>query len=200
MAKSKSRKTEQHQQETQPSTDTEELSDDKNQAQNPHDHYFRHLFSRLDHVHEFLQGFLLPEIIALVVLKELTYAKDTYIDKNLANYENDLIFEVRLREVFGAEGDKNAPDTVEIYFLFEHKSYREESVLEQLLRYMALRWLFGRQQLRLQNRDKVIVFIDNFYGIFDLSAFLLLTHVPFYPPPDSPTLDDILTYYSISLE
>jgi hypothetical protein len=46
----------------------------------------------------------------------------------------------------------------------------------------AARW---RQRLREENRDKIIVFIGQVYGIFHLAEFALLTHVPIrhVPPP-----------------
>jgi len=59
------------------------------------------------------------------------------------------------------------------------------------------RW---RQELKRQNRDKVIVFFGNTYAIFDLPVFLVLTGVPFHFPPDYGSLDDILAQYAIRRE
>jgi hypothetical protein len=59
------------------------------------------------------------------------------------------------------------------------------------------RW---RQELQRQNRDKLIVFFDNTYGIFDLPVFLTLTGVPFHLPPELGTADDILARYGLLLE
>ncbi len=59
------------------------------------------------------------------------------------------------------------------------------------------RW---RQELKRLNRDKLIVFFGNTYGIFDLPVFLMLTGVPFHLPPGYATPDEILARYDIQIE
>lgn len=59
------------------------------------------------------------------------------------------------------------------------------------------RW---RQELIALNRDKLIVFSGNSYGIFDIPIFLTLTHVPFRLPPEFGSPTDILARYGILLE
>lgn len=55
------------------------------------------------------------------------------------------------------------------------------------------RW---RQQLRHQNRDKLIVFIADHYAIFDTHEFLVLTHVPVsHTPSHLGSRADILRRY-----
>jgi len=55
------------------------------------------------------------------------------------------------------------------------------------------RW---RQQLQRENRDKVIVFIGNLYGIFDTHEFLILSGVPLRVlPPHLGSREDILRRY-----
>ncbi len=59
------------------------------------------------------------------------------------------------------------------------------------------RW---RQELRRLNRDKLIVFFANTYGIFDLPVFLTLTRVPCHLPPDYDSPQAILARFAIQLE
>lgn len=59
------------------------------------------------------------------------------------------------------------------------------------------RW---RQELKRHNRDKLIVFFGNIYGIFDLPVFLALTNVPIHLPPEYGSHDDILALYNIRIE
>lgn len=59
------------------------------------------------------------------------------------------------------------------------------------------RW---QQELKRLNRDKLIVFFGNRYGIFDLPVFLALTGVPFHLPPDFGSHDEILARYGIAQE
>lgn len=57
----------------------------------------------------------------------------------------------------------------------------------------TLRW---RRQLQRENRDKVIVFIDNQYGIFDTHEFLVLSGVPLRAlPPHLGSREDVLRRY-----
>ena len=59
------------------------------------------------------------------------------------------------------------------------------------------RW---RMDLQFLNRDKLIVFFGNIYGIFDIPVFLTLTGVPFHLPPAFGSREDILTQYRLLLE
>jgi len=55
------------------------------------------------------------------------------------------------------------------------------------------RW---RRELRLQNRDKLIVFVGEQYGIFDTYEFLILTGVPLRKlPPHIASPTDVLRKY-----
>jgi hypothetical protein len=57
----------------------------------------------------------------------------------------------------------------------------------------AQRW---RQELRSKNRDKLIVFVGNAYGIYDTHEFMVLTRVPLRQlPPHLGTPEDVLRRY-----
>lgn len=57
----------------------------------------------------------------------------------------------------------------------------------------AQRW---RQELRRQNRDKLIVFVEDTYGIFDTHEFMVLTGVPLRQlPPHLGSQADVLRRY-----
>jgi len=61
----------------------------------------------------------------------------------------------------------------------------------------AQRW---RQELRRQNRDKLIVFVGDTYGIFDTHEFMVLTRVPLRQlPPHLGSPADVLRRYKCSL-
>jgi len=64
---------------------------------------------------------------------------------------------------------------------------------EQLAGQGPLRW---RRQLQRENRDKVIVFMDHYYGIFHASELLVLSGVRVRElPPHLGSRDDILRRY-----
>ena len=109
-------------------------------VRNPHDSFFRHVFSNLDYVRELLQGFVSKQYISLMNLNEFVDIDSVYTDTMLTNHESDLLFRVQLNEVYKQEGDENAPKSVDIYLLFEHKSSPESSAILQCLRYMVTRW------------------------------------------------------------
>ena len=55
------------------------------------------------------------------------------------------------------------------------------------------RW---RRQLYQQNRDKVIVFVDHHYGIFDTHELMILSNIPVLSlPPHLGSREDILRRY-----
>jgi hypothetical protein len=63
----------------------------------------------------------------------------------------------------------------------------------------AVGWMRWRRQLREQNRDKVIVFAQEWYGIFSLVEFALLVGVKLKDvPPGIGTLQDVLAKYSLT--
>lgn len=97
---------------------------------NPHDHFFKEIFSRQENARSFLQHYLPPEITPLLDFSTLEISKDSFIDPTLEEHLSDLLYKVTLHE--GAE--------THIYVLFEHKSYPERTVAFQLLCYMVRIW------------------------------------------------------------
>jgi len=74
--------------------------------------------------------------LKLIDLSTLEISKDSFIEKELADYHSDMLYKVKLTD--GSQGF--------IYVLFEHKSYYDRFVHLQLLEYMAKIWrLFIKQ-------------------------------------------------------
>ncbi|MEM7534703.1 MAG: Rpn family recombination-promoting nuclease/putative transposase [Chloroflexota bacterium] len=130
-----------------------------NRVQNPHDRFFRRLFSFIEHAREFIKGFLPSDIVALMQLGTLAYVNETYIDESLANHMTDLLFQVRLHPKQSEADEK--PESAEIYLLFDHKSHPESTILEQFLRYMNQRWEFDRKN---GLKPRVIIPIVFYHG------------------------------------
>jgi predicted transposase/invertase (TIGR01784 family) len=99
---------------------------------NPHDHFFKDMFSRPELAADFLQSYLPPEVATLLdpdpAAIELT--KDSFVDPGLRPHYADLLYRVRL-------GDGRAAF---VYVLAEHKSYPFALVALQLLGYMVAIW------------------------------------------------------------
>ena len=61
-------------------------------------------------------------------------------------------------------------------------------------------WQRWRRQLLYQNRDKVIVFAQRWYGIFHIAEFALLVGVKLKDaPPGIGTLQEVLAKYSLTV-
>lgn len=97
---------------------------------NPHDSFFKDLFTRQEAAHHFLKHQLPPSVAAVLDPNRLEIRKDSFIDPDLQAHFSDILYRVGL--VGGGESY--------VYVLFEHKSYPEPRIAWQLLRYMARIW------------------------------------------------------------
>lgn len=99
-------------------------------VQNPHDKFFKEMFSRRESAIEFMGNYLPPEVSKLLDLSTLEQLKDSFVDPQLQNHYSDLLYQVQTRD----------SGLLFIYILFEHKSYIEREIAFQLLRYMVRIW------------------------------------------------------------
>ena len=97
---------------------------------NPHDKLFREVYGDRDNARSFLINHLPGKVLDLVEMSTLEISKDSFIDKDLADYYSDILYRVMLKD--GSAGF--------IYLLFEHKSYHDRYVHLQLLEYMVKIW------------------------------------------------------------
>ncbi len=97
---------------------------------NPHDKFFKKVFSHVETAKDFLLNYLPAELSDLIDPDSLELSKDSFIDKDLKTYFSDLLYKVCL---------KDGP-TAYIYILFEHKSYQEPLVAFHILKYMVRIW------------------------------------------------------------
>jgi predicted transposase/invertase (TIGR01784 family) len=97
---------------------------------NPHDSFFKEIFSRPEHARDFLEHYLPAEVAALLDLSTLDISKDSFVDPDLQQHFSDLLYQVKLHDQSAAY----------VYVLFEHKSYPEPLLAFQLLRYLVRIW------------------------------------------------------------
>ena len=97
---------------------------------NPHDKLFRKTYGDKENARSFLTNYLPGQVLKLVDLSTLEISKDSFIEKELADYYSDMLYRVMLKD--GSAGF--------IYLLFEHKSYYDKYVHLQLLEYMVKIW------------------------------------------------------------
>ena len=94
-----------------------------------HDQFMKYLMKDLSFTKAFLD-FLLPANFRRELnLSELKDAKSSFVDEQLSEHFADAVFEVPYRD---APAEK-----ANLVILFEHKSYKDEQLPFQLLRYLS---------------------------------------------------------------
>ena len=108
------------------------MADKKNTigVTSPHDKLIREVYGDKDNAYSFLINHLPGKVLDLMEMATLEISKDSFIEKDLADYYSDILYRVMLRD--GSAGF--------IYLLFEHKSYHDKYVHLQLLEYMVKIW------------------------------------------------------------
>ena len=105
---------------------------------NPHDRFFKELFTRPEVTRDFLQNYLPVDVLATIDLSTLELQPDSFVDADLQQHQSDLLCRIKLRNV---EGGVHPPEAdIFVYILFEHKSYLDPLTPLQLLRYMLRGW------------------------------------------------------------
>lgn len=104
---------------------------------NPHDKFFKEVFSRKAEVQSFMKGFLPKHILENINLSSLKLETNSYIDEKLKESFSDICYEC----VYGNEN-------IKISLLFEHKTYQDKYIYLQLLRYMLNIWENDKKQKR----------------------------------------------------
>jgi predicted transposase/invertase (TIGR01784 family) len=103
---------------------------DNDTPSNPHDRFFKDLWTRHDVAADFLGRYLPQDVAALVDPASVRLSKDSFVDENLKAYYSDLLYEVTLRDGGPAYA----------YVLLEHKSTPERLTAWQLLQYVVRIW------------------------------------------------------------
>lgn len=146
-------------------------------VQNPHDQFFRESFRKPEIIHNFLEEYLLPELRSQLDLDSLKMEPDNYVDE-LRTHQTDLLYQVEL--VSGG--------SAYLYFLFEHKSYPEEQVALQLLRYLVQIW-HEQPKKRGEKLRPIIPLViyhgaqkwnvkGDFQALFDTLPVSVVPHIP----------------------
>ncbi len=104
------------------------------ETSNPHDAFFKDLFTRLDVAADFLARYLPPAIVAQLDLTKLEIVKDSFVDEELQAHFSDLVYRVRVA----------GRSEVYVCILLEHKSAPDKWVAYQILCYITRLW--GRAQ------------------------------------------------------
>jgi predicted transposase/invertase (TIGR01784 family) len=119
----------------------------------PHDRFFRAVFSDLDSVRDLLRNSLPPQIIQMLDLDSIELTDDTFIDERLSLYQSDILIRARTRS-----------SPVLIYVLVDHKSYPDKWAVLQLLVYMVRIWEKELARLKKLKKLPCIIPIVFYHG------------------------------------
>ncbi|MBE7528201.1 MAG: Rpn family recombination-promoting nuclease/putative transposase [Ardenticatenaceae bacterium] len=97
---------------------------------NPHDHFFKEIFSRIEVARDFFANYLPASVTAVLDLDTLELQSGSFIDPDLQEQFADLLYRVTLRN----------GDAAYLYVLLEHKSYPDPLTTFQVLRYQVRIW------------------------------------------------------------
>jgi len=103
---------------------------------NPHDKFFKDVWSRQEVARDFLSRYLPVELSGLLDMESLELSKDSFIDESLNEHFSDLLYKISTKDGMAAY----------VYMLFEHKSYPDRLIAFHLLRYMVKIWDLGLKQ------------------------------------------------------
>lgn len=112
----------------------------------PHDLFFKEVFSRPEVAQDFLRHYLPAAVVAHLEPASLELQKGSFVDPELQEYFSDLLYRVQLKD----------GESAYVYLLFEHKSYPEPLIAFQLLRYLLRIW---EQDLRHSGRRQLVPII-----------------------------------------
>ncbi|EQA60612.1 transposase, YhgA-like family [Leptospira alexanderi serovar Manhao 3 str. L 60] len=117
------------------------------EVNNPHDRLIRETFQDKKEAATFFKNTLPPEVVKLLDLENLELSESSFVSEELKQEQTDLLFQIPLRS-----GNKS-----NVYLLFEHKSYLENSIYIQLLGYLTE--IYRNQQRNGEKLSVVIPFV-----------------------------------------
>lgn len=110
-----------------------------------HDKLFKETFGNIEIAKDFMSEYLPTTIQDIIDLDTLEPQKDSLINQELQEVFSDLLFRVDINNKEGY-----------IYFLFEHKSYKDKLAIFQLLRYMVEIW---ESKVKKENNNELPIII-----------------------------------------
>ncbi len=117
-----------------------------NKIDKPHDHFFRATFSKVLVAKAFIEKFLPKEISTRLQLSTLQLENGSYVDDELSENITDL--------VYSCQWNGKQEVSIEISFLFEHKSWVPKYPHLQLFRYLLNAW-----EQQYQNSEDLVIII-----------------------------------------
>jgi len=100
-----------------------------NMLNNPHDVFFKKVFSEREIARDFIENYLPEKVLKIIDTRSIKILKDSFLDNDLKESFSDMVYKVNIN---------NQPGY--LYLLFEHKSYPDKMVAFQFLKYLTRLW------------------------------------------------------------
>ncbi len=94
-----------------------------------HNSFFLKIFKDHLNTKDFMRTALPPQIVEKINFDSVQFESTGFVDDSLSEHLSDLV--VKMETV-------NGKDTIDLYLLFEHKSYVDRNILWQLLKYQYM--------------------------------------------------------------
>ena len=106
--------------------------------QNPHDAFVRSVFQEKENAIDLIRSALPQEIVSRLDLASLDVIDASFVDEEQKQSQGDLLFSISLNPPAGKpSAEKENKGDLQIYCLFEHKSYLDPGIYVQLIEYLA---------------------------------------------------------------
>ncbi|MCY4643242.1 MAG: Rpn family recombination-promoting nuclease/putative transposase [Bacteriovoracales bacterium] len=138
---------------------------------NLHDAFFRRILMDTELCKALLQTALPKREIELFNLSTLKAELGTFIDKNLKEHRSDVIVSLKF---------KGSRCKAKVFFLLEHKSYRDPKVLTQILRYQSE--IYSSQEYLLEKTPVYTVLVHQGKRPWDFSGNFQDSELKKFPP------------------
>ena len=121
---------------------------------NPHDRFFKEVWSRKTIGRDFLRRYLPRKVVATLDLKALELVKGSFVDPQLREYHSDLLYRLRLKD----------GEPALAYVLLEHKRQPKRSTPLQLLGYIVQLWQQAAEQSNGSGRAPPVIPVVVYHG------------------------------------
>ncbi len=118
----------------------------------PHNNFFIKTFSNISNTSDFIKGVLPAEIVRKLDLSSSVIEPAGFVDDSLSSHLSDFVIKMKT---------KNGKKVVDVYMLFEHKSYADENILWQLLKYQ---YLMFEEDHKAKRKFRIIIPVVFYHG------------------------------------
>ncbi|MGI6394074.1 MAG: Rpn family recombination-promoting nuclease/putative transposase [bacterium] len=116
-----------------------------------HNNLFGKVFHEIENTNDFIRGALPAGIVKKLDFSTTEIQSTSHVDDSLRSYLSDFVIKIKTKE----------DDDVDLYFLFEHKSYKDKDILWQLLKYQ---YLMLEEDFKAKRKFRIIIPVVFYHG------------------------------------